>query len=80
MMLEQGVVCFDNPPPCFTVLLFNPAGRAGEGPARSLDRHGPEPEPFLRPLLVLKDAPHEQLTMEGCKVWTTWPFRIRPSV
>src|SRR5215210_7737207 len=79
-VLQQSMVGVHNAPACLAVLFFNPPHWPREEWPRSLDRHGPEPEPFVRPVLGLINASHDQLAIKGRKVWTARPLRIRPRV
>src|SRR5215218_9561933 len=79
-VLQQSMVGVHNAPACLAVLFFNPSHRPREGRPRSLDRHGPEPEPFVGPVLGLINPSHDQLAIKGREVWTTRPLRIRPRV
>jgi hypothetical protein len=79
-VLQQSMVGVHNAPACLAVLVFNPPHWPGEERPRSLDRHGPEPEPFVRPVLGLINPSHDQLAIKGREVWTARPLRIRPRV
>ncbi len=57
-----------------------PHSPAQGGRPRSLDRHGPEPEPFVRLVLGLINPSNDQLTIKGREVRTARPPRIRPRV
>jgi len=79
-VLQQSMVGVHNAPACLAVLVFNPPHWPGEERPRSLDRHGPEPEPFVGPVLGLINPSHDQLAIKGREVWTARPPRIRPRV
>src|SRR5215207_3585384 len=79
-VLQQSMVGVHNAPACLAVLLLNPPHRPREEWPRSLDRHGPEPEPFVGPVLGLINPSHDQLAINGREVRPARPPRIRPRV
>src|SRR5215204_7262930 len=79
-VLQQSMVGVHHPPACLAVLFFNPPHRPREEWPRSLDRHGPEPEPFVRPVLGLINPSHDQLAIKGREVRPARPLRIWPRV
>ena len=79
-VLQQSMVGGHNAPACWAVLFFNPTHRPRKEWPRSLHRHGPEPETFVRPVLGLINPSHDQLAIKGRKVRPAPPPRIWPSV
>src|SRR3954452_13995299 len=79
-VFQQSMVGVHNAPACLAVLFFNPTHRPREAWPRSLERHGPKPEPFARPVLGLINSPHDQFATKGREVRPTPPARIRPRV
>src|SRR3954447_7221929 len=66
----------------FPALPTESAGRKlpyGSARSAATQIHGPH-DAFVRPILVLKDAPDQQIAIKGREVRTAWPSRSRPRV
>src|SRR5215203_4121341 len=79
-VLQQSMVGVHHAPACLAVLFFTPPHWPREEWPRSLDRHGPEPEPFVGPVLGLINPSHDQLAIKGREVRPARPLRIWPRV
>jgi hypothetical protein len=79
-VLQQSMIGVHNAPACWAVLFFNPTHRPRKAWPWSLDRHGPEPVPFVRPVLDLINPSHDQLAIKGREVRPAPPPCIRPGV
>src|SRR3954451_1925949 len=77
-VLQQSMVGVHNAPACLAVLFFNPAHWPREERPRPLGRHGPEPEPFVGPVLGPINTSHDQFAIKGREVRPARPLRIWP--